>query len=107
MENNKNEIDLIELLRVVWTQKRKLCKWGAVGLVVGIIIAFSIPKEYKTVVQIAPEGTAQAGQGQMGGIAAMMGVNIGNAAMAGVTEKIYPEIVKSTPFLLEFSNIEV
>lgn len=97
----------MELLRAVWVQKRKLCKWGAIGLVAGIVIALSIPKEYKTVVQIAPEGTAQVGQGQMSGIAAMMGVNIGGAATAGVTEKIYPEIVKSTPFLLEFANIEV
>lgn len=107
MENKEKEIDLIELLRAVWAQKRKLCKWGAVGLVAGIVIAVSIPKEYKTVVQIAPEGTVQEGQGQMSGIAAMMGVNIGGAATAGVTEKIYPEIVKSTPFLLEFANIEV
>lgn len=107
MENKEKEIDLIELLRAVWAQKRKLCKWGAVGLVAGIVVAVSIPKEYKTVVQIAPEGTVQEGQGQMSGIAAMMGVNIGGAATAGVTEKIYPEIVKSTPFLLEFANIEV
>lgn len=107
MENKEKEIDLTELLRAVWAQKRKLCKWGAIGLVAGIVIAVSIPKEYKTVVQIAPEGTVQAGQGQMSGIAAMMGVNIGGAATAGITEKIYPEIVKSTPFLLEFANIEV
>lgn len=58
-------------------------------------------------VQIAPEGTVQTWQGQMGGVMAMMGVNIGGAATAGITEKIYPEIVKSTPFLLEFANIEV
>lgn len=107
MENKEKEIDLIELVHIVWEQKSKLCKWGAVGLVAGIIIALSMPKEYKTVVQIAPEGTTQNGQGQMGGIAAMMGVNIGGTATAGVTEKIYPEIVKSTPFLLEFANIEV
>lgn len=107
MENKEKEIDLIELVHTVWEQKSKLCKWGAVGLVAGIIIALSMPKEYKTVVQIAPEGTTQNGQGQMGGIAAMMGVNIGGTATAGVTEKIYPEIVKSTPFLLEFANIEV
>lgn len=107
MENKEREIDLIELLRAVWVQKWKLCKWGVGGLVAGIIIAFSIPTEYKTVVQIAPEGTVKEGQGQMSGIAAMMGVNIGGAATAGVTEKIYPEIVKSTPFLLEFANIEV
>lgn len=107
MENEEKEIDLIELLRAVWAQKWILCKWGAVGLVAGIIIALSIPKEYKTVVQIAPEGTVQEGQGQMSGIAAMMGVNIGHVATAGVTEKIYPEIVKSTPFLLEFASLEV
>lgn len=107
MENKEKELDLIELMKVVWSAKRKLAKWGAIGLVAGLVIAFSIPNEYKTVVQIAPEGSSANAAGAMGGMAAMIGINIPNAGKAGVSEKIYPEIVKSTPFLLEFAAIEV
>lgn len=89
MENKEKEIDLIELLRAVWAQKRKLCKWGVIGLVVGIVVAVSIPKEYKTVVQIAPEGTVQAGQGQMSGIAAMMGVNFCDEAWKAIYQYVF------------------
>ncbi|MEG0602694.1 MAG: Wzz/FepE/Etk N-terminal domain-containing protein [Mucinivorans sp.] len=108
MENREKEIDLVELMKTIWRAKRKLYKWGAIGLAVGIVIAFSIPKEYKTEVQIAPEGTSTSGSmGAAGGLAAMMGVNMPGADKSGVTEKIYPEIVKSTPFLLEFASIMV
>lgn len=108
MENKDKEIDLVELIKTIWAAKRKLIKWGAIGLVAGIVIAYSIPKEYRTQVQIAPEGTSGSSNlGAAGGLAAMMGVNINGAASAGVTEKIYPEIIKSTPFLLEFASIRV
>lgn len=108
MENKETEIDLIHLLKVMWAERLRFVKWGCVGFVVGVIIAFSIPKSYQTEVKIAPEGGASnSNMGSMGGLAAMMGVNVGAMGTPGITEKVYPEIVKSTPFLLEFKDIVV
>ena len=57
MKENK-EIDLVTLFKTVWSQRNKLIKWGMIGLVVGIVIAFSIPKQYTSTMKLAPEKNA-------------------------------------------------
>ncbi|MEG2756062.1 MAG: Wzz/FepE/Etk N-terminal domain-containing protein, partial [Mucinivorans sp.] len=59
MENSEKEIDLLELVKSVWAQKVKVIKWGAIAALVGLVVAFSIPKQYQTMVKIAPEGANQ------------------------------------------------
>lgn len=109
MENKENEIDIVELLRILWTNKSKLIKWGVIGFVIGVIIAFSIPKQYDTVVKIAPESTStSSNMGNMSALAGMVGINLGSGSSRdGVTHLIYPDLIKSTPFLLEFADIQV
>lgn len=109
MDHIDTEIDLIELFKTVWSEKKKIIKWGALGALIGLVIAFSIPKEYETVVKIAPESKSESGglSSSMGGLAELAGVSVGGKSVDGVSEKIYPEILKSAPFLLELANIQV
>lgn len=109
MENKEIEIDILKLFKILWPKRLKLIKWGAIGFVIGLIIAFSIPKEYTTVVKITPEISAgNTNLGGMSALAGMAGINIGNTMVRdGITYAIYPDIIKSTPFLLELANIEV
>lgn len=44
----------IERLRLLWEQRTFLAKTAAVGLLVGVLIAFAIPKEYRATVQLMP-----------------------------------------------------
>lgn len=104
----ENQVDLLELTRTVWTRRRLVLKYAIVGAVLGLIIAFSIPKTYVTAVKLAPENKTGQNAGNMSGLAAMAGINLGqNINQDGITVEIYPEIVSSTPFLLEFSEIPV
>lgn len=107
MENEEKEIDLMKLLKLLWDNKWKLIKFGALGFCAGVIIAFSIPKEYNTTVKMTPEGSStSSSMGGMSALAGMAGINL-NSGVDGITSMIYPDIVKSTPFLLEFVDIEV
>lgn len=112
MENKKEivpekEIDLLELVKKLWTNRKFIIKVSAFGLIIGIIVAFSIPKEYTTTVILAPESTSNSG-GNMGALAAMAGINLGgNASSSDISMDIYPNIVESTPFLIGLSNIKV
>ena len=45
--------------------------------------------------------------GQISGLANLAGIDLGMAETGGITSQIYPDIIKSTPFLLEFSDIQV
>ena len=44
----------IERLRLLWNQRRFLSKAAGVGVLVGLLIAFAIPKEYRASVQLMP-----------------------------------------------------
>ncbi|MGL5563184.1 MAG: Wzz/FepE/Etk N-terminal domain-containing protein [Tannerellaceae bacterium] len=103
-----DEIDLVELAQKVWAKRKMILRNTAIGAVVGIVVAFSIPKEYKTTVKLAPENASQAGgAGNMGALAAMAGINIGGAGTDGLTPSLYPDIVASTPFLMELKDMPV
>lgn len=106
--NAEKEIDLLELLQTVWAARKRIIKYAIVGAVIGLVIGFSLPKTYVTSIKMAPESKSGASGGNMAGLAAMAGINLNSGAgTEGITTDIFPDIVKSTPFLLEFAEIPV
>ena len=51
--DNVQEIDLVELAKRLWSERKFLFKCCGVAIVVGLVVAFSIPKEYSTTVKLA------------------------------------------------------
>lgn len=105
-DKSKEGIDITVLIKSIWNCKQEIFKWGTYGLVLGLIISFSIPREYTSIIKVAPEGQHNITQGSMGALATMMGAHIGSPT-DGLNEKMYPEIISSTPFILEFADINV
>lgn len=108
-EQEEQEIDLIELAQAIWKERRFLLKVCGIAAVIGLIIAFSVPKEYMTTVKLAPETEdASKKMSGLGGLAAMAGINLGAAAGAdAISPDLYPDVVQSTPFLLELFPVEI
>ena len=52
-ENDELEIDWMEILRKIITIRKTLYKAAGVGVVLGIIIALSIPKQYTVTVTLS------------------------------------------------------
>lgn len=106
--NREKEIDLIDLGKKLLEKRKFILKVSGIGFIVGVIIAFSIPKEYTTTVILAPETNNSSGTGSVGALAAMAGINFGATAIEGqISPELYPSIVASTPFILGLFNIEV
>lgn len=104
----EKEIDLFELARKIWEKRAFVFKICGVGVVLGLIIAFSLPKEYKTEVKLSPENAQTNKSGQLSGLAAMAGFNVGGAKDPdALSVDLYPDIVSSTPFLLELVDLPV
>lgn len=104
----EKEIDLLALANKIWVNKKLVLKALGVGLVIGLVVAFSIPKEYTTAVILTPESKSTT-SGNMGSLAALAGINlnsaIGEDALA--SPELYPSVISSTPFLRGLLDIKV
>lgn len=102
----EKEINLLELAQKLWGKKKFIIKVTLIGAVVGLIIAFSIPKEYTTTVSLVPE-VESASSGTMGSLAALAGINLGDGVDVLVSPDLYPSILSSTSFLKGLYDIRV
>ncbi len=105
----EEEIDLLELARKLWNSRKRLLKWCGIGALLGIVVAFSIPKEYSVTVKLAPEiSNGKQSLGGLGDLAAMTGFNVGGGASGdAVSPTLYPDIVESVPFATELFDVQV
>lgn len=109
MEENKNTdeiVDIMELVPVVWARRRLICIYLCVGIVAGLVVAFGIPRTYQTTMKLAMENQ-NASRGNLGGFGSAAGLGGQGEKMDVTTIEIYPDIVASTPFLLELAEVPV
>lgn len=103
----EQEIDLMEMALKVWAERKWIIKKCMIAAVIGLVVAFSIPREYSTTVTLAPESTGKTG-GAMSSLASMVGINL-SAGTSGdaLSPELYPDIVSSTPFLIDLFDVQV
>ena len=106
--DEENEFDLMDLLRKVIGIRKKIYKAAGIGLVIGFIIAVSIPKKYTVEVTLSPE----MGNGKEGGLSGLAASFLGSGVTMAdgsdaLNASLSPDIVSSTPFLLELSTMEI
>lgn len=99
------DVDILDIFSRLWKNKLFIVKWAAIGAVVGLVIAFSIPKTYKAGVTFAPETQQKVGSG-VSSIASMMGVSLNNSVDA-ISVEMYPDVVHSSPFIVELFDLPV
>lgn len=111
MGNNQQvnmEIDLRALIHNLWNKRKTILKIMGIGLLIGIVIAFSIPKTYKVDITLSPESGQNGNSSNLAGMAPMLGIGrIGGSSQDAVNSTMFPDLIKSTPFILEMYNVEV
>lgn len=108
-----DEIDVIELLYKLWKSRKLIVKITLVFFAIGLLIAFLSKKEYTANTIIVPQTSNNSKIGNLGGLAAMAGINLGGSPSEGIPTILYPKIVQSIPFqrelvqtTLNFNDIE-
>lgn len=105
----EQEIDLLELAGKIWAERRLVLKWCGIAVIVALVVAFSIPKEYTTTVMLAPE--VEGGSRSLGGLSAlagMAGINVGAGETSdALYPDLYPDIVSSVNFTTELFDVPV
>ncbi|MBP3354245.1 MAG: chain-length determining protein [Bacteroidales bacterium] len=108
-ENKKEDsLDLTKYIKQLIPYRKQIIKLGCVVFVLSVVIALSMPKQYTVTLTLAPEA-GQNGEGMLSGVASMLGVggfNVGEDADA-LTAQLYPNIVASTPFLVDMLDTRV
>lgn len=103
-----DEIDFMRYVRKLYIKRRIIYKATGIGIIIGIIIGFSLPKTYQVNISISPESGVTGASG-LSGIASMFG--LGNASTGlgedALTFNMFPEIVKTNPFALEMLQIPI
>lgn len=106
-ENDELEIDWMDILRRIYSIRKTLYKAAGVGVVLGIIIALSIPKQYTVTVTLSPE---MGGDKSSGGLASLASSFLGGGASSSndaLNVTLAPDIVASTPFVLDLFDTHV
>ena len=71
IEEDDHEIDLMEYVRKLWNARMTLLKVAGIAAVVGIVIGFSIPKQYTAEVILSPE-SSKTGNNRLSSMASML-----------------------------------
>ena len=107
-ETADQEIDLIELAQKALAgspDDRPVCIAGALA---GLVIGFSIPKEYTVTVKLPRIQGGKTSLGGLGSAGLDSRINMGNMNSAdAVSPDLYPDIVQSVPFMTELFGVEV
>ena len=102
------EIDWTETLHKIIDIRKTIYKAAGIGLVIGIIVAISIPKQYTVGITLSPEMGGSKGSGLSGLAASFLGSGVSmNEGTDALNASLSADIVSSTPFLLELSNMKV
>ena len=108
-QGEEKEIDLLEIFYKLWSQKKLILIWCMWGVLAGLIIAFSIPREYTTTVKLAPE--VKSNKTMTGGLSALANLagisTAGNTSSDAMYPQLYPDIVGSVPFLTSLFDVPV
>ena len=107
--NEEFAIDLVKIMSKIVAVRKTLYKAAGVGLLIGILIAFSIPKVYTVTVTFSPEMNEESrAVGGLAGIASSFlgGASI-NSSPDALNASLSADIISSTPFCLELLDCQV
>ncbi|KIO46955.1 MULTISPECIES: Wzz/FepE/Etk N-terminal domain-containing protein [Sanguibacteroides] len=101
----EQEIDLVEVVRKLWKNRKLILKVTVCFMVIGILVALFSPKVYTAGSTMVPQSGEKNMSGGLSGLASMVGINLGSMSAGEVlSPKIYPKIIASVPFQKELMN---
>lgn len=107
-DSDEITIDWMDILRRIYAIRKTLYKAAGVGVILGILIALSIPKQYTVTVTLSPE---MSGDKASGGLASLASSFLGGSVSSGSNDALNvtlaPDIVASTPFVLDLFDARV
>lgn len=106
----EQEINLLELAKKLWNCRKLILTVCGIGIIVGMVIASGIPKEYTASTFIVPENSRRSTSSGISELSDMAGIDMNSSSTTerdAIFSLLYPDIIKSTPFLVQLFDVEV
>ena len=97
----EDEIDLIELFKKVYKEKKLIFKVTLLSFVIGIVYALFQPNEFTSTTTFIPQLSSgvKTGGSSLGGLASLAGINLGGMESSSeFPPSLYPQVVNGIPF---------
>ena len=107
---SEDEIDLIELLKKVYLEKKFILKTSILAALFGVVYALFQPNEYTSSTTFIPQLSSgvKAGGSSLSGLASLAGINIGSVERKSeFPPSLYPQVVNGIPFRLDLLSSEI
>lgn len=114
MEENRNNapqaaeeegIDIIALVKQLWTGRKTVIIWTAVFMALGLLSALTMKRTYTVSSVMVPQLSSSRNSSLLS-LAGMAGFDLGTTQMSGqeLSPLVYPQITRSSTYLLELAN---
>ena len=107
---SEDEIDLIELLKKVYLEKKFILKTSILAALFGIVYALFQPNEFTSSTTFIPQLSSgvKTGGSSLSGLASLAGINIGSMESSSeFPPTLYPQVVNGIPFKLDLLSSEI
>ena len=109
-QTSEDEIDLIELFKKVYNEKKLIFKATLFAVVLGIVYALFQPNEFTSSTTFIPQLSSgvKTGGSSLGGRASLAGINLGGMESSSeFPPTLYPQVVNGIPFQLDLLSSEI
>jgi LPS O-antigen subunit length determinant protein (WzzB/FepE family) len=110
MSDNNDEIDLIELLKKIYLEKKLILKISVLATLFGVVYALFQPNEFTSSTTFIPQLSSgvKTGGSSLSGLASLAGIDVGSAeSSSDFPPTLYPQVVNGIPFKLDLLSNEI
>ena len=107
---SEDEIDLVELLKKVYKEKKLIFKCSIIAAIVGVVFALFQSNEYTSSTTFIPQLSSgvKTGGSSLSGLASLAGINIGSIESSSeFPPTLYPQVVNGVPFRVELLSNKI
>lgn len=106
MEEQRKIIDLSEIFKKLWSNKKKFFIVWIITFILSCIWIFPQPRYYTADVSLAPE-TAGENISGVAGIASSFGINLGSTGTDALYPTLYPDLMTSYDFIAGLMTVQI
>ena len=103
-----DSIDLVALVKSIWTERRFVLKVSLGFAVLGLLVGFLSPKTFTATSTFVPQTAGEKPSGSLSGLAALAGIDL-SAGSSGsdIPATLYPKVLASVPFKQEILSTSI